>query len=285
MTGERFSDGYSLADQADILSGPQHQTVLWRPGCGFYRDDMPREMVWKSHGIGRQVSLLPSHVLSIQSEIENFNYEALGKSVAVNTTEIASHIAAGCTGTALSVMNTYEDVVLEKRKLFQEIHTQRPFYDALVRAQGREPAQGIFTGWSIDSDAAVNLSAGRFSDSWGYNPNYADQWFELGLPMAYSAESAQMAMFSGDAPHTLGEEQLLGWLSKGVYLDGPALETLNGMGYGELTGFRVGGYVDACKTAACETAGSPSGPALAPFWNPSRPGRRRWRGLLITGSV
>mgnify|MGYP001321865744 CR=1 FL=1 len=242
MTGERYADGYDFDTQAGILAGPQKQEVMWRPGGGFYRDTSPKDMAGKAHDIGRQIALLPPEVRNIQSEIENFNYEALGKSVHINAAEISAYIAAGCTGAALNIMNLYEDIVLEKGTLLKEIKRQRPFYDALSAAQGRLLTQGVFTGWNKDSEAACNLRGNWFGPPEGINPHFADEWFELGIPMAYSPEQAQMVMFRSFSPRSFTEEELLGWLAGGVYLDGPALETLNEMGYGELTGFKVTGY-------------------------------------------
>ena len=242
MTGECYADGYGFDTQADILSGPRKQEVRWRPGGGFYRDTTPGQMVEKAHNLGRQVALLPRHVAAIQSEIENFNYEALGKSVQINTTEVSAYIGSGCTGAALNIMNLYEDVVLEKSKLLKELKAQRPFYDVLVKAQGRLPAQGVFTGWNKDSLAAVNLSGEWFDGPEGLNTHFANQWFEIGIPMAYSPEKAQMVMFPGNTPYAFTREQIMDWFSMGVYLDGPALEALNAMGYSELTGFKVNGY-------------------------------------------
>ncbi|MEI6579569.1 MAG: hypothetical protein WCN92_08935 [Eubacteriales bacterium] len=241
MTGERYADGYDFDTQAGILAGPKSQEVMWRPGGGFYRDDTPKDMAGKAHDIGRQIALLPEQVRYIQSEIENFNYEALGKSIYINSVEVSAYIAAGCTGAALNIMNLYEDIVLEKGPLLKEIKRQRPFYDALTAAQGRLLTQGVFTGWNKDSEAACNLSGKWFGPPEGINPHFADEWFEIGIPMAYGAEKAQMAMFRSFSPYSFTEEQLLGWLTKGVYLDGPALEVLNNMGYGELTGFKVTG--------------------------------------------
>ncbi len=245
MTGERYADGYDFDTQAQLLAGPKNREVLWRPGGGFYRDTTPADMAGKAHDIGRQVSLLPETVQNIQSEIENFNYEALGKSVHMNAAEVATYIAAGCTGAALNMMNLYEDLVLEKGPLLKEIKRQRPFYDALASAQGRLPTQGIFTGWNKDSAAACNLRGNWFGPPEGVAPHFADEWFEIGLPMAYGQSTAQMAMFKSFSPYSFTDEQLLGWLAKGVFLDGPALEALNDMGYGELTGFKLSGYEDA----------------------------------------
>jgi hypothetical protein len=242
MTGERYADGYDFDTQAGILAGPAKQEVMWRPGGGFYRDTIPKDMAGKAHDIGRQIALLPQEVRSIQSEIENFNYEALGKSIHINAAEVSAYIAAGCTGAALNIMNLYEDIVLEKGPLLKEIKRQRPFYDALAGTQGRLFTQGVFTGWNKDSEAACNLRNKWFGPPEGLDPHFADEWFEIGIPMAYGPEQAQMAMFRSFSPYSFSEKELLGWLAKGVYLDGPALETLNEMGYGELTGFKVTGY-------------------------------------------
>ncbi len=242
MTGERYSDGYDFDTQAGLLAGPAKQEVMWRPGAGFYRDTSLKEMAGKAHDIGRQIALLPQEVRSIQSEIENFNYEALGKSIHINAAEVSAYIAAGCTGAALNIMNLYEDIVLEKGPLLKEIKRQRPFYDALAAAQGRLLTHGVFTGWNKDSEAPRNLRGKWFGPPESIDPHFADEWFEIGIPMAYSPEQAQMAMFRSFTPYSFSEKELLGWLAKGVYLDGPALETLNEMGYGELTGFKVTGY-------------------------------------------
>lgn len=241
MTGERYSDGYGFREQARILAGEQHREVMWRPGGGFYRDTTPAGMSQKAHEIGRQVSLLPPDVRAIQSEIENFNYEALGKSIHINTAEVAVYIAAGCTGAALNIMNLYEDIALEKGELIRRFAKQRPFYDALASAVGRKPPRGIFTGWSADSEAVKNLRAGA---AYNLPQHFADEWFEIGLPVAYAPEGACLTLLGGLSPLAFDENTILDFLSQGVFLDGPALDALNEAGYGELTGWRTAGIDD-----------------------------------------
>ena len=241
MTGERFADGYGFREQARILAGEQQREVMWRPGGGFYRDTAPAGMTQKAHEIGRQVSLLPPGVRVIQSEIENFNYEALGKSIVMNTAEAAVYIAAGCTGAALNIMNLYEDVALEKGELIRQFAKQRPFYDALASAVERKPTRGIFTGWSPDGEAVKNLRAGA---AYNLPAHFADEWFEIGLPAAYSPEGACLTLLGGLLPLAFDENTILDFLSQGVFLDGPALDALNEAGYGELTGFRTAGCGD-----------------------------------------
>ena len=87
MTGDRFFEGYDFGRWAEALAGPSQAPVYWRPGGGFYEDSTPGGMVSKSHDIGRQISLLPPSVRSIQSEIENFPYQRLKWSARLVITE------------------------------------------------------------------------------------------------------------------------------------------------------------------------------------------------------
>lgn len=247
MTGERFADGYDFVSQANILSGQLTGAVRWRPGGGFYRDTVPGQLVEKAHQIGRQVALLPRHVSVIQSEVENFNYEPLGKSITINTSEAATYIAAGCTGAALNIVNIYEDIRAEKGKLFRAFAQQRAFFDTLVEHQEQLPAQGIFTGWNKNSWATINLKDSWFDSCEILNPDYADQWFEIGLPVSYSPENAQVTMLNGNAPFAFSKPELLHFLKSGLFLDGQALDALNDLGFSELTGYRT----DGCDSADC----------------------------------
>ncbi|MCL5102603.1 MAG: hypothetical protein M1133_00620 [Armatimonadetes bacterium] len=95
MTGDRFYEGYDFDNWAKTLSGPGSAEVIWRPGGGFYSDESLRDLTGKSHDIGRQVSMLPESVVAIQSEIENFPYQALKKGAYTTALEAASHIASG----------------------------------------------------------------------------------------------------------------------------------------------------------------------------------------------
>lgn len=264
MTGERYSDGYDFDTQANLLKGPSDGKVMWRPGGGFYRDDRPKEMAGKAHEIGRQVALIQPLVTEIQSEIENFNYEALGKSIHVNLAETAVYIAAGCTGAAYNLINLYEDIVSEKGALFAALADKRPFYDELVSAQQTEPPLGIYTGWNKDSEAAGALVGDglRWPAGARVEPSFANELFEIGLPAAYRPDAAGIIFLKGEAPYAFSKEELLGWLSKGVYADGPAIQALNELGFAEYTGFVVEGYHDVdCveRLTADEVNGAESG--------------------------
>ena len=246
MTGERFFEGYDFDTWAKILAGPNHGEVMWRPGGGFYSDEALVGLVGKSHEIGRQISVLPDAVVSIQSEIENFPYQRLKKAARTTALESAAHIAAGCTGTAFNVLQMYDEPLDEYEPLVAALHQARPFYDLMAKTLGRAKPQGLCAAWNKDSFAVKSLNAPDWfgPDQGGSMIANASEIHELGIPAAYSLKDAQLTALTSEAPLALSEAEAKTILSRGVYLDGPALTRLNELGYGEYTGFTVARYHD-----------------------------------------
>ncbi|MFH1264171.1 MAG: hypothetical protein ABIK89_00480 [Planctomycetota bacterium] len=239
MTGDRFFEGYDFDRWAEILSGPDRAEVRWRPGGGFYQDDSTPGLAGKSHDVGRQVSLLPDHVVSIQSEIENFPYQRLKKSAHITVLEAASHIAAGSTGAAFNVLSMYDEPLDEFEPLVARIHQSRPFFDLLVRHLGRKRLTGIRPAWGKDSAATGDPAGGNWFVFSGFLQGLAPQMFEIGLPVAYGPEHAPVTLLSGDNVNAFSDEEVRKILASGVYMDAIALIVLNHRGYAELTGFEV----------------------------------------------
>lgn len=244
MTGDRFYEGYDFDTWAEILAGPNHCEVLWRPGGGFYSDEALFYMVDKSHAIGRQIAVLPDAVVSIQSEIENFLCQRLKKAAHVTALESASHIASGCTGTAFNVLQPYDEPLDEFEPLVATLHKARPFYDLMAKTLGRAKPQGLHTGWNKDSFAVKSLNAPDWFGPGGGMVANADEIYQIGIPAAYCLKDSQITALTCDAALALSEAEVKTVLSRGVYLDGPALTRLNEMGYGEYTGFTVAKYHD-----------------------------------------
>ncbi|MHB8864524.1 MAG: hypothetical protein ACYC6N_19135 [Pirellulaceae bacterium] len=230
MSGERFYEGYDFDNWARALAGPQGVPVYWRPGGGFYEDTLTAGLAGKSHEIGRQVSLLPCEVVSIQSEIENFPYHRLKKSAHITVLEAASHMAAGCTGAAFNVLSGNNEPLDEFEPLVATIHDARALFDLAARHQGRVHPVGVFATWSKDSWASSDLGTiGQAPAVW-----------EIGLPAAYNPQGATVTLLSAANVAAMSDEQIHQVLSKAVYTDAETLEALNQRGFGELTGMTVG---------------------------------------------
>jgi len=239
MTGDRFFEGYDFDNWAKILSGPNHAPVMWRPGGGYYEDSNTHGLAGKSHDIGRQVSMLPAEVVSIQSEIENFPYQRLKKAANIVALEACSHIAAGCTGAAFNVLSMYDEPMDEYGSLVARLHESRPFFDLLAKSLGRSANTGIQTFWNKNSYITGNLSEGNWTSSG--NPLVNHEFYDIGLPICYSNKNAQVTILGKDNIFALSKDQIRSLLSGGVYMDAETLRQLNEMGFGELTGFEVAG--------------------------------------------
>ena len=239
MTGDRFFEGYDFAYWAKILAGKNNAPVMWRPGGGFYNDNITADLAGKSHDIGRQVSTLPVEVLSIQSEIENYTYQRLKKAANITALEAASHIAAGCTGAAFNVLTFYDEPLDEYEPLIARLHEIRPFYNLMASKLGRSPLTGVSSQWNKESFSSGNLSEGSwFSAGPGVAGYEID---EIGLPTSYSATAASVVKLRKDNINTLSRAEIEDILSRGVYMDVDALRQLNERGFQDLTGFEVSG--------------------------------------------
>jgi len=228
MSGERFYEGYDFDQWAKALAGPANAPVYWRPGGGFYEDTSTAGLAGKSHEIGRQVSLLPPDVVSIQSEIENFPYHRLKKAAHITALEAASHLGAGCTGAAFNVLSGNDEPLDEFEPMVATLWRTRPLFDLLAKHLGRAHPVGLFAAWDKDSWAAGTGMLGQAPAVW-----------EIGLPAAYGPDGAVITLLFPPSVATLSDDQLRGVLSGAVYMDAETLEALNRRGFGELTGLTV----------------------------------------------
>jgi len=239
MTGEHYIEGYGYREWAAELSGPKHLPVRWRPGGGFYSDHVPTEVLEKAHDIGRQIARLPLDVTDIQSEIENFPYQRLKKSVAMTALECAVDIGAGCTGAALNIGTGGDDPFGEYRPFFEETRKSRSFLEREVATFGRSPCEGIWLAASNDHLAALALNDDWFSGKVSASLRAILELAEMGLPTAYAREGAAVTLLSGDGCLAFGREELRKMLAGGVLMDVAALIRLNELGLSEYTGFEV----------------------------------------------
>jgi hypothetical protein len=228
MTGERFYEGYDFDRWAQVLAGPDRAPVYWRPGGGFYEDTWTSGLGGKSHEVGRQVSLLPPEILSIQSEIENFPYHRLKKAAHITVLEAASHMGAGCTGAAFNVLSGNDEPLDEFEPMVAAIRQARPLFDLAAKHLQRARPVGLYAAWDKDSWAADHGMLGQANQTW-----------EIGLPAAYSPAGAAVTLLFPPSIATLTDADVRKVLSAAAYLDAETLDALNRRGFGELTGLAV----------------------------------------------
>ena len=255
MTGEHFYERYDFSGNVATLSGPCGTPVRWRPGGGFYTDDIVGDLFWrKSVIVGRQIAALPTSVINIQAENENFPYQPLKKSSQVNILEPIVHIAAGCTGTAYNILGMCNEPPSDYSRLMQQLALYRPFYDLLVKTLGRSQPCGICAAWNADFLSAENVDGHKEQATHWPDGIYQKmglplygimkELYQCGLPAAYGPAAAEIMLLTASGIPAMSRSELEKILSGGVYLDGTALTKLNELGFHNLTGFEVAEWVD-----------------------------------------
>ncbi len=245
MVGEIPYSGWGSEQHARALAGPRNVEVKWRPGGGFYTDTAPFDLLAKAHTIGRITASLPQTVTDIQSEHENFPYQPLAKSNAMFIAEIGAYIGAGCTGTALNLMGITPDPFDEYKPRFEAVRKRRDFFDRVVDTIGRSPTSGISMPFTRDHFAALNPAGDWFAaPSWGADMGIMQEMSTIGLPIGYTSVDSPVVILRADTVREFTDSDLRAFLSRGVLLDGPALQALNARGMGDLTGFAVRGSKD-----------------------------------------
>lgn len=239
MTGERYFEGYQFAAYADALSDDGKYEIMWRPGGGVYTDHNNEELLEKQAQIGRQNAYLPEYVTVNQSEIENFPYQLLKKTPKSTAIEAAISMTVGCNGAAFNILpsetgESLDNVIPHLRA----IDRLKEFYQKTQTLLTGLTPEGIHTGWTIDSQAAVpegefcHLHGGMFSA-------YNRELFSFGLPECYRMDKARVVTLTGTAAAVMEDSEIAKLLSGGVYMDAPALDYLDKRGFGERLGFRI----------------------------------------------
>jgi hypothetical protein len=235
MTGDRFYEGYAFERWARTLSGPGHAPVRWRPGGGFYSDESPLGLVSKAHDLGRQVSALPPEVQIIESELENFPYQLLRKSVQTAAIEAAADMAAGTTATAFNVLSMYPEPLDEYAPLFDRISQYRPFYARLQSRLGRSRAKGIWPAWNRDLFVSVNPD-----EEWLSKPKsfFAAAYVlgEIGIPLCYQPDGGAATALAGSSLLAFSQADLRRIFAGGVLMDGDAWLAMKRLGLEKWTG-------------------------------------------------
>lgn len=245
MTGDRFYEGYDFTRWARTLAGPGKVEVRWRPGGGFYSDESLAGLASKAHDVGRQVAQLPPEVTLIQSEIENFPYDLLRKSVETTVVEAAAHLAAGTTGTAFNVLSQRPDPLEEYAPMLRRIREVKPFYQQLRDTLGRTPLRGMWPAWNRDLFAA-NQADGAWPEGATDAVGALMRSYvlgELGIPLCYASEGATASILAGPGLLSFAPEELRRLFSGGVLMDVAAWQALDRLGWSGWTGVRPGAAV------------------------------------------
>lgn len=215
-----------------------------RPGGGFYDDDVPGAMLWKTLSCGRQVAPLPKTVADRQYELENFPYLRLKKSATAVVDECSLALAHGLNGIAFNMLGMTPDIE-DSLPWVQAIPAVRPVWERWVAHAAGLPAVGLWPAWSSGLMARRVVRTG---ESWlGWTPhhdiNVSNVLGEIGLPLV-AEESGCGVVLCGRLAEMFSDAELKAMLAGGVLMDGVALDVLTERGLGHLTGVKLARRLD-----------------------------------------
>lgn len=234
--------GLDYSGRVAAFSGPDKTEVWWRPGGGFYNDFTPRELIKKANMLGITVAMLPDSVRVIEAELESFNYQRADKSKFFTALEGQLYASCGCTGVAYNLFGDRRSTnLVEATPWLEALTDSRDFLDTIVKGNQRVHTVGMFNGMNENAFLANNYQLDNFLSMPrdDRKSSITSQLPLLGLPIAFTAQDAQLYVINCNAVVAMSDEEILTMLGRGVYLDGEALEVLQYRGFGKYTGFEI----------------------------------------------
>ncbi|NBD22258.1 hypothetical protein [Paenibacillus glycinis] len=229
---------YSGADYAKWFHALK--AVKARPGGGFFEDGKPFGFVRKIHETNRQIGIYPESVRDIQYELENFPFQRLAKSVHITLLECTAAIMAGSNGVAFDALKGEKGSLDEYRELMRGIRASRPLWAEMERIAGAYRTAGLYPALPAAYEAKRNVENGNWFDSIAVDNSPKPYVLsEIGIPLAMNQATACGVVLWGNMPEAYATEELVAMLSRGVLLDGRALEILTERGLGAYCGVAV----------------------------------------------
>lgn len=219
---------------------PALRAVKARPGHGFYDDSQPFAFIRKIHEVGRQIAHYPASVQDIQYELENVPFQKLGKSVHITLLECTAAIMAGARGIAFDALKEEAGALDDYHELMQAVQASKRLWTEMDERAGTYRIAGLYPALSAAFEARRTVDDGNwFALPAGDNGLPAYALSEIGIPLTADARGACGTILSGNMPEGFTTEELKAMLSRGVLLDGRALEALTERGLGAYCGAAV----------------------------------------------
>ena len=218
-----------------------------RPGHGYYTDQAARTLLLdKAFDVGRQVRDYPPEVDVVQYELEDYPHIPLDKAARTVINECTAALMMGCNGIAFTLFPFTEVSFEDYDRVLGAVSSERPAWEALLKGMAGMPLVGF---WPADHRL---LMANRQIDATGwfwehgvYEIQQPNETAEMGLPLTTDPKAACGVLLAGKVAEAFTTEELRGFLSKGVLMDGIALGVFWERGLGELTGVKAGERIPA----------------------------------------
>lgn len=214
-----------------------------RPGHGFYSDQRPNEIMWKTLEAGRQILEYPATTTDIFWEEDSHPQTYLNKSNHTRRNEITQAITAGCNGVAFNHLSVNDGVDQKFAREVDDLHANRPRWEAYFRFAKDLPWLGAWPlySWQFTGKADA-ASAWLKEDPFGERPNPScditlpEQIGPCGVALTADQAHASVTLLTGKTLTALEPEERKQIFSGNVYMDATALATLEELGHAEWAG-------------------------------------------------
>lgn len=226
------------------------KAVKVRSGEGTYDETNPFALCIKAMDTAQQMEAYPDSVREKLYEIENFPYFLYQKSKRFLASECAIAAAQGFNGVLMNALKVeIEPDFIDSEPWFDAIRENRAQWDALSEFTADLHGNGFWPAISRHYDARRALKDGDsfFKYTFDRHENDLTRTYNLiaaGFPLTADREGACGAVFIGDMANGFTDEELTGFLRKGVIMDVNALKTFHERGLGEYTGVEAGPAYD-----------------------------------------
>ncbi len=218
------------------LAGP-YQPVI-RPTAGSYNEASSEGIHSGADVLRRTIFCLPEET-RICPEIENWTYTRFSKSARFTRLQIGLAQAMKVADVTLGIydhMGTPMDFEPAYGRMLQE---SKPFFDALASwclPGGKERGVGVIHHPRA-SDYVHTAGGKDFRELYPHDDGWQIPIQACGIPVTF--ESSEVMAITGQVLRAFKKEDIISLLSKGILLDGSALEVLIEEGYGEYLGVSV----------------------------------------------
>ena len=239
--------GWDYAPILKTLAGSVGTAGI-RPGAGFYTEESPREMVFKSMDVAREAERCRrmGFVGSICYEEENFQRIVLNKSPGTMVVEAALGLASGCDSVSLYFNDErFPEPAEEYERFAKTVAEARPYFAALAEASRRTHLAGLsrFVGSAAAETPGFDIRDPAIR-VWAVS-GIPISVMEAGYPLWYVNEKSRREMTAEDERKAAGHVVELPNRKLGYPTQAERLQLLDAID--RVTEGRFPVRVDACR--------------------------------------
>jgi len=232
-TAIHHAEGRHMDQLLRVIAGNQHAPLL-RPGSGFWHDQEPAAVLYKTEDVYRQAGFLGNDV-GLVAEIENHPYSRYLKSFSILELEMVLNVLAGTDDLSLNLFSSLNPFskAAENEDLINFLRELRPFLNELMQVRGDKIRNGIGIEASEDIARFIHPENADFK-AWIEPRPWEILLQRLGLPVGRAQSVPHL--LTGDLVYTIDPAAMEMMLQDGAVLTPFAVRGLIKRGWGERIG-------------------------------------------------